>query len=71
MIIDHTIGKRVRDAREEEGLSREEVAEACRALGVARPLKAQTLKRIETAKKASPAWAKWLRQLRRLFPSLR
>ena len=69
MIVDHTLGKRAREAREAEGMSREEVAEACAALGVRHPLTAATLKRIE--KEASPRWAKWIKQLKRVFPELR
>lgn len=72
-MIDHTFGKRARDAREAEGMSREEVAEACAALvpPVRHPLTAATLKRIENAKKASTCWARWYRQLQRVFLELR
>jgi transcriptional regulator with XRE-family HTH domain len=46
--VDHTFGKRAREAREARGMYQQDVVDAIAALGVKRPLCLKTLQRIES-----------------------
>lgn len=66
---DHTFGKRAKQAREEAGMSQEEVARAAAALdGVVHAFSPRTLRRIEAGHNPRQ---RWIIQLKRLFASLR
>ena len=69
MLIDHSFGRRAKQARIESGMSQREVVAAAAALpGVVHALSLSTLKRIEASETHSN---KWIIQLKRIFASLR
>ncbi len=67
-VTPRSLGDRVRDARESEGMSQTEVILAAEQLGVKHPLRLRTLQRIEAGQSKT---RKWMDQLRRIFPALR
>lgn len=70
MAVDHTFGKRAREARETRGLFQQDVVDQIAALGVKHPMSLKTLQRIESGKyhRFGPR-AK--AQLLRIMPELR
>jgi ribosome-binding protein aMBF1 (putative translation factor) len=69
-LVDHSFGKRVREAREVRGMFQQDVVDAIAALGLRRPLSLKTLQRIESGKYHRYT-SRMKAQILRILPELR